>query len=332
MMRVYIFLDRLTQMKEIHKKLYRWYAKNGRHDLPWRNTDDPYHIYLSEVMLQQTQVQTVLERYYHPFLKRFPTLTALAEAPLDDVLKMWEGLGYYSRARNLHKTARLIAPALPQNYEDLLQLPGIGKNTASAICAFAYRQKRAVMEANVRRVLCRLYALDDPKEALLFEKADTLLDKENPFDYNQAMMDLGAMVCMPGEPACDMCAFVSVCRAKELGCYDFPLKKRRDVPLRREVIVVRICDGKIALRQREGRFLHGLWGFETSDRPEGRYVGVVRHQYTHFKLENEIYLISDARESGGCQFTLQEIERLALSTVDRKILKLLEREGITTRP
>jgi A/G-specific adenine glycosylase len=317
-------------MKAIHQKLYSWYSRHGRHDLPWRNSNDPYHIYLSEVMLQQTQVQTVLERYYFPFLEKFPTLQALAEASLDEVLKMWEGLGYYTRAGNLHKTAQLTAPSLPDSYEALLALPGIGKNTASAICAFAYRQKRAVMEANVRRVLCRIYALDEPKETELIEKAHALLDEAHPFDYNQAMMDLGAMVCTPRDPACDVCAFAPICRACALECYDFPVKKRRSVPLRKEIVVVQICEEKIALKQRSGRFLHGLWGFAASQEARGEYVGRVRHQYTHFKLENEVY-VAFGNEVSSQMFTLDEIRTLALSTVDRKILQLLERAGFTSR-
>ena len=160
----------------VHKKLHDWYAKNGRTDLPWRNTDDPYHIYISEVMLQQTQVKTVLERYYFQFLEKFPSLEVLSRADLDEVLKMWEGLGYYTRAKNLHKTAQIIQPKLPKTYEALLKLPGIGKNTASAICAFAYKQNLAVMEANVKRILCRIHVLKNPKEEELRELALEMLD------------------------------------------------------------------------------------------------------------------------------------------------------------
>ncbi len=313
-------------MRKIYDTLYRWYAKEGRHDLPWRNTDDAYRIYLSEVMLQQTQVKTVLQRYYFPFLKRFPTLQALADAPLDEVLKMWEGLGYYTRAKNLHRTAQLSAPSLPQTYDALLALPGIGKNTAAAICAFAYRQKRAVMEANVRRVLCRIYALDDPSEKILIEKAHTLLDETDPFTYNQAMMDLGALVCQPKERRCDVCAFAPICRAAELGCYDFPVKKKRKVPIRHVDIVVQKYRDKFHLRQREGRFLHGLWGFVQSDIPVGKWIGSVTHQYTHFKLEADVWLHEVSNEFEH-MFTLEEIEKLALSTVDKKIVTLLRVEG-----
>jgi len=278
-------------------------------------------------MLQQTQVKTVLERYYTPFLKKFPTLQSVAEAPLDDVLKMWEGLGYYTRAKNLHKTAQLTAPKLPETYEKLLALPGIGKNTASAICAFAYRQKRAVMEANVRRIICRIYALDDPHEEMLIEKAHDLLDEANPFDYNQAMMDIGATVCSVKAPECTVCPFHEICRARELDCYDFPVKKSRKVPLRREDVVVVFYEGKVALQKREGRFLHGLWGFPASDAPAGEKVGTVHHQYTHFKLEVTLWLevVQQPHEE---MFDRSEIENLAVSTVDKKILRLLEKREL----
>ena len=314
-------------MQDIYRKLYKWYAKEGRKDLPWRNSDDPYHIYLSEVMLQQTQVKTVLERYYFPFLQKFPTLQTLAEAPLDEVLKMWEGLGYYTRAKNLHKTAQLTAPALPKSYEALLDLPGIGKNTAAAICAFAYRQKRAVMEANVRRIICRLYALDDPDEKELIQKAHELLDEDNPFDYNQAMMDIGAMVCSVKAPKCEVCPFSQMCKAHRLGCYDFPVKKSRKVPLRKEVVVIRKYGEHLELYQREGRFLHGLWGFKTQEKVHGKKIGDVRHQYTHFKLEVIVY-VHEVSQKLPRMFTLHEMQTLALSTVDKKIVRLLEKEGV----
>jgi A/G-specific adenine glycosylase len=317
-------------MQTIYKKLYTWYDREGRKSLPWRTTDDPYHIYLSEVMLQQTQVKTVLERYYFPFLERFPSLQVLAEATLDEVLKMWEGLGYYSRAKNLHKTASLTAPQLPDSYEELLALPGIGENTAAAICAFAYRQKYAVMEANIRRIICRLYGLDDPSKKELFKKAHTLLDEDDPFTYNQAMMDIGAMVCRLKEPRCEICPFVSICQAHALGVYDFPVKKAKKVPTRRECVVVLHNEGRVSLVQRSGNFLHGLWGFPASDRASGRKIGEVHHQYTHFKLEVTVY-VKRCSNSDIPLFSDGEIDNMALSTVDKKILKLLEKEGITSR-
>jgi len=185
----------MMQKKVIHKKLHTWYQEYGRADLPWRHTEDAYHIYISEIMLQQTQVKTVLERYYFQFLERFPSLEVLAVAPLGDVLKMWEGLGYYTRARNLHACAKACAPALPQSYEELLKLPGIGKNTASTLCAFAYHQPLAVMEANVERILSRINAHETPSDERLRQDALDSLDVDNPYDYNQAMMDIGSALC-----------------------------------------------------------------------------------------------------------------------------------------
>lgn len=187
-------------LDKFHARLHTWYRQHGRHHLPWRNTDDPYPIWLSEVMLQQTQVQTVLERFYFPFLERFPNIAALAAAEEQEVLKCWQGLGYYTRARNLHKAARIVQSTLPETVEALHQLPGIGRNTAHAIAAFAFRQPVAIMEANVKRILCRIFALEKPSEAELWQRATELLDTHNPFDYNQAMMDIGAGVCTPDAP------------------------------------------------------------------------------------------------------------------------------------
>jgi len=222
---------------KIHKNIQIWYQTHGRHDLPWRTTADPYHIYLSEVMLQQTQVKTVLERYYIPFLKKFPTLKALSNAPLDDILKVWEGLGYYNRAKNLHSTAQLLtqgqtrgyAPTLPSNIEELVKLPGIGKNTAHAVATFAYNKPVPIMEANVKRILCRLHTLKTPTNKELWNIAYDLVDKENPFDYNQAMMDIGATLCTPKNPSCQVCPLCDICQGQDEPTL-YPTKKKRIVP------------------------------------------------------------------------------------------------------
>jgi A/G-specific adenine glycosylase len=169
------------------QSLLHWYDKNGRHDLPWRMTNNPYPIYISEIMLQQTQVKTVLERFYFPFLERFPTLTDLADAQLDDVLKMWEGLGYYTRAKNLHAAAQLCKGSLPTNAAELMQLPGIGRSTAHAIAAFAYREPLPIMDANVKRILHRYFALEEHDAKKLWGHAYTLFDTAHPFEFNQAI-------------------------------------------------------------------------------------------------------------------------------------------------
>lgn len=224
-----------TDLVRFHLALAKWYQTNGRHDLPWRNTTDPYHIWLSEVMLQQTQVSTVRDRFYGPFLKKFPTIASLAAAPSEAVMKAWEGLGYYSRARNLHKAAqqlnsegglppfapegasrrkRLAQRATHPSLDQLLQLPGIGRNTASAILAFAYHQPVAILEANVKRIIARVFALTQPNDAELWAGAEALLNRDEPFNYNQAMMDIGALICTPKNPNCNACPASSICKGK----------------------------------------------------------------------------------------------------------------------
>lgn len=309
-------------MKQTHQNIQNWYQIHGRHELPWRTTNDPYHIYLSEVMLQQTQVKTVLERYYFPFLAKFPTLQALGTAPLDDVLKMWEGLGYYTRARNLHKSARQITH-VPQTLEALIKLPGIGKNTAHAIATFAFNQPVPVMEANVKRILCRIHTLKVPNEKNLWEIAYSMVDKANPFDYNQAMMDIGATICLPKNPKCHTCPLESICKGKEEPTL-YPTKKKRVVPTREQTIVIRSYNDTLVLTQRSGRFLHGLWGFEQSKTPPcgADYLGEVTHAYTHFKLKCRVYVYYETTPLQEQYFSVEGIKALAVSKVDEKIVKL----------
>ncbi len=309
-------------MKQAHKNIQDWYQAYGRHDLPWRTTNDPYHIYLSEVMLQQTQVKTVLERYYFPFLKKFPTLKALGDAPLDDVLKMWEGLGYYNRAKNLHMTATLV-DELPDAIDELIKLPGIGKNTAHAVAAFAFNQPVPIMEANVKRILCRLNKLKTPTDKELWDIAYKLVDKVNPFDYNQAMMDLGSTICLPKNPKCEFCPLNDICKGKEEPTL-YPTKKKRVVPTREQNIMLSVYNEKLSLTQRTGKFLHGLWGFESVEVPlcASEYIGEVTHAYTHFKLVCKIYVYDELDKERIDYFTTQEIRKLAISKVDEKIVKL----------
>lgn len=318
-------------MKKIHENIYLWYQKYGRVDLPWRTTSNPYHIYLSEVMLQQTQVKTVLERYYYPFLKKFPTLQDLGDAPLDDVLKMWEGLGYYNRAKNLHKTAQLLShgrihgsvPTLPSRIDNLIKLPGIGKNTAHAVTAFAFKQPVPIMEANVKRILCRLYKLKSPTDKELWDIAYDLVDKENPFDYNQAMMDIGATLCTPKNPQCDFCPLSDICQGKDNPTL-YPTKKKRVVPTREQNIMISVYNDKLSLTQRNGKFLHGLWGFPALAVPlcASEYIGEVTHAYTHFKLVCKVYVYDELDAEQENYFNTEEIRKLAISKVDEKILNL----------
>jgi A/G-specific adenine glycosylase len=319
--------------KSLHHKIASWYAHYGRHDLPWRMTDDPYAVYLSEVMLQQTQVKTVLERYYYPFLERFPSLRELGKAPLDDVLKLWEGLGYYTRARNLHRTAQLTEGRLPETIEVLKELPGIGENTAHAIAAFAFHQPVPVMEANVKRILCRLHAWEKPTHKALWKAAYTLLDKENAYDYNQAMMDIGSMVCLPREPHCDNCPLETLCQGKTHP-ERYPAKKRKSIPQREETILIQKSRDRYMLRQRTERFLHGLWGFPSAETipPNAISLDPVTQQYSHFKLTCRLYLLEEENYGEGAYFTLDEIDALAISKVDEKIIKVLLQSVSTEEP
>jgi len=318
-------------MKQTHKNIQKWYKTYGRVDLPWRTTDEVYHIYLSEVMLQQTQVKTVLERYYFPFLKKFPTLKALGDAPLDDVLKMWEGLGYYNRAKNLHKTAQILSqnqthgsvPTLPSNIDELIKLPGIGKNTAHAVAAFAYKKPVPIMEANVKRILCRLYTLEIPRDKELWGIAYDLVDKKNPFTYNQAMMDIGATLCTPKNPSCVLCPLSKICQGQDDPTL-YPTKKKRVIPTREQTIMISVYNDKLSMSQRSGNFLHGLWGFPSVEVPlcASEYIGDVTHVYTHFKLICKVYVYDELDKEQDSYFTTNEIQKLAISKVDEKILNL----------
>jgi A/G-specific adenine glycosylase len=212
------------ELAEFRKRLLGWFRRFQR-DLPWRRTKHPYRIWLSEIMLQQTRVAAVIP-YYERFLARFPNVRTLAEAPEEDVLRLWSGLGYYSRARNLQLAAQQIVAThggiFPETEEDALALPGIGRYTAAAILSIAFEAKYAVLDGNVARVLARLDAVqghlrDAGRWQALQARADHLLDAKSPSEWNQAMMELGAMICTPRAPQCLLCPVAKFCRAQQLG-------------------------------------------------------------------------------------------------------------------
>lgn len=313
--------------RTLHARLHRWYQAHGRHDLPWRTTQDPYRIYVSEIMLQQTQVKTVLERFYHPFLKKFPTLSALAKAREQEVLKAWEGLGYYTRARNLHKAAQATAPRLPRTVEALQALPGIGKNTACAVAAFAYHAPVPVMEANVKRILHRFFAAEKLSEATLWEHAFALLDTHNPFDYNQAMMDIGAMVCTAKAPKCTACPLRTECKGKHAPEHYPAPKTAKAKPVRRYYVLVHTNPrGELYLEKRETRLLHGTYRFpQTEQAPKSsKKLGQVIHHYSHFTFEGEVRRITTAPKGTGMWYGAKALRALPLSTLEKKVLALLE--------
>ncbi|MFO1242710.1 MAG: A/G-specific adenine glycosylase [Rickettsiales bacterium] len=318
--------------------LSEWYARHGRKDLPWRNTEDAYAIYISEIMLQQTQVKTVLERFYRPFLEQFPTLQALADAPQEKVLKAWEGMGYYSRARNLHAAAKAAAPALPKTVEELMALPGIGRNTAHAVAAFAYHLPVPVMEANVKRVLHRLHASKGLSTDELWQAADSLLDRHDPFTHNQAMMDIGAMICTPKAPKCFICPLATGCKGKAAP-ETYPLPKQKPaVPTReRIVLVARDAAGKLFLETRGEKLLGGLYGFPQYEIASSlsfqdtsyplkslKKLGQITQVYSHFRLKGDIYLLEIPQKKNSPNwYTRDDISALALSRVDHKVLGFL---------
>ena len=306
----------LQSADSIRRRLLEWYYLNGR-DLPWRGETDPYRIWISEVMLQQTQVATVIP-YYHRFLARFPTLIDLAAAPLDDVLKRWEGLGYYARARNLHRAAKKVVDdfggQLPQTVAELRRLPGFGEYTSGAVASIAFGQVTPAIDGNVKRVLTRLFAIqsDITRGAgikQLRHIATTLVDPTAPGDWNQALMELGATVCLPKRPRCLQCPLRQHCRALAKGIEQTLPRKPAKKPLPHFDVTAAVIqhNGHILIAQRppEG-MLGGLWEFPGGKQEPGETlpqclrreineelgveievgepVTVVKHSYTHFKI------------------------------------------------
>lgn len=319
----------------LHSNIKKWYEKHGRKELPWRNTDNAYRIYISEIMLQQTQVATVLDRFYTPFLQRFPDLTSIKNAQLEDVLKQWEGLGYYTRARNIYKTAQLTAPTLPNTPEKLQELPGIGKNTAHAISAFAYHCPVSVMEANVKRVLTRYYALSEPAEKILWQMADQLLDRNNPFIYNQAMMDIGSMLCTIKSPQCQLCPLAESCQGKE-SPESYRVKKHKITKKTKyHSIMIYSHEQSVYLTKREDQLLGGLYGFivlehqNITQSTDCTKIGHVTQHYSHFTLHADVYHIpmpsSKPIDNKGSWYAIRKINQLPLSAVDIKVMQLFER-------
>jgi len=306
----------LNNLSDIRAALLAWYRRHRR-DLPWRGETSPYRVWVSEVMLQQTQVNTVIP-YYHRFLARFPTVEHLAEASLDEVLKMWEGLGYYARARNLHKAAGEIVEKwggqFPRTYAELRALPGFGDYTAGAVVSIAFGEAVPAVDGNVKRVLARLFAIEtditrNPAARQVKEAAAALVDPAAPGDWTQAVMELGALVCLPQSPRCLLCPVQRFCRGRLQGIEaELPVKPVKKALPHFDVTAAVIHEnGKLLIAQRppEG-MLGGLWEFPGGKQqpgetlPEclareikeelgveievGEPVTTVKHSYTHFKI------------------------------------------------
>ncbi len=255
-------------MNDFARRLLAWYDRHGRHDLPWQQQPTPYRVWVSEVMLQQTQVATVIP-YFERFMDSFPNAKKLAEASLDEVLAHWSGLGYYSRARNLHKAAQLIhveyAGEFPRRLDAVMALPGIGRSTAGAILALACDQHLPILDGNVKRVLSRFHAVEGwpgkPEvENRLWQLAEVATPKERTADYTQAVMDLGATLCTRSKPRCEECPISNGCVAREQGrVTEFPGKKPRKILPRKQtkMLLLENGEGELLLQQRPAT---GIWG------------------------------------------------------------------------
>ncbi len=312
----------LPAIHSLQKKLTRWYDRAKR-DLPWRKTRDPYAIWISEVMLQQTRVAAVIP-YYERFLKRFPTPASLARAPESELLTMWAGLGYYSRARNLQKAAQQITASgtFPQNYDSILTLAGIGPYTAAAIASISFGLPHAVVDGNVKRVLAR-WANDANVDAQPL--ADRLLDPSDPARWNQAVMELGATICLPRDPRCTACPVVLHCAAHQAGTQnDLPLKRAKATPeqLERTLLVIR-RNGRILLTPSPR--VKGFW-----DLPEhvpqsraGAKLGEFRHTITHRHYR---FIVKEAKArtapAESRWHTLEQLDQIPLSTTAKKALRI----------
>jgi len=295
-----------------------WYRRNAR-DLPWRRTRDPYRIWVSEIMLQQTRVAAAVP-YYERFLKRFPDVKSLARAKESDVLAAWSGLGYYSRARNLHQAAKQILArgAFPDDYDSLRELPGVGPYTAAAIASIAFGLPRAVVDGNVRRVISRLTCGSGRAE----EVAEDVLDRKRPGEFNQALMELGATVCLPREPKCPMCPVADLCEARRQGRQaDFPIRPPRPARVRvTRTLVLAMRNRKVLLALR-----NGFWELpeieQVPDAAVGRDVGQFRHSIMNHDYTVTVREARVSRAPRGCEWVVESnLYKMPLSTMTRKAL------------
>ncbi|MBW4691490.1 MAG: A/G-specific adenine glycosylase [Lyngbya sp. HA4199-MV5] len=358
--------DRLSAfvIASLRHTLLSWYRQCGR-DLPWRQSHDPYAIWVSEIMLQQTQVKTVIP-YYHRWLDVFPTVQLLAIAEQQTVLKVWEGLGYYARARNLHRAAQVVMSQYEGTFPDrlaaVMQLPGIGRTTAGGILSAAFNQPWAILDGNVKRVLARLVALQvPPNRALpyLWHLSEMLLDEQQPRDFNQAIMDLGATVCTPHQPLCPVCPWQEHCQAYNQGIQTtLPMSETR-APLPHKMIGVAVIwnnQGQILIdRRRQEGLLGGLWEFpggkveadetiaaciQREIREElgieitvGDRLIVVDHAYSHFRVTLNVHhccYVSGEPQAIECDevrwVTLAELDQFPFPKANVQIIEALKQE------
>lgn len=331
--------------------LLTWFDQHGRHDLPWQIANDPYKVWVSEIMLQQTQVKTVLQ-YYDRFIQRFPTVQDLGQAHWDDVAPYWAGLGYYARARNLHKAAGIVSQTgtFPQTLAEWIELPGIGPSTGGALMSLGLRKYGVIMDGNVKRVLARFFAIEDDltkpiHERAMWEIAEQLCPAEHNHDYTQAIMDLGATICTPKKPLCLYCPMQQHCKAFEQGLtLELPFKKpKKAVPIKyAKVLLIRTSNHTWLWQQRPHS---GLWGglwtlpIIENDQEFERSVQQfklktthkpvqISHSFTHFTwiLDTYIFNIDQDEqefiqtELGGEWIASQHVANLGIPTAMKKLI------------
>ena len=344
-------------MSDFATRIIHWYHRHGRHHLPWQGAD-AYRVWLSEIMLQQTRVATVIP-YYQRFVNRFPGLCDIAQASEEEVLKYWSGLGYYSRGRNLHRVAQHIVQRhggiFPNLYSDILALPGVGRSTAAAICVFAFQQRQAILDGNVRRVLARFCAIEgytgDKKiEAELWQQAERLLPQDEIAAYTQGLMDLGALICVRSKPQCARCPVQENCAAyRQQRVTSLPApRQRKPLPEKSSAMLLLISGNQILLEKRAGS---GIWGGlwclpevgqdRNADAYCTRHLGlqgkqsyvnlpVLTHSFTHFKLHITPLLLhlpgrpGQISEPGKLWINLEDATGAAIPTPVRKILKSVQ--------
>ncbi len=349
------------------EKLLRWYTLNAR-ELPWRGHPDPYAVWVSEIMLQQTRIETVIP-YFQNWIRELPTISRLAMAKQQDVLNLWEGLGYYSRARNLHRAAKIVVEKhdgqLPGEVKSLMKLPGIGRYTAAAVASIAFGRDEPALDGNIRRVLSRAFNVEDPSgsnqgEKKLWEIAANNLPLGKASEYNQSLMDLGATICTPKNPTCSNCPIAKECLANNLG-----IQEERPVPKPKKVIphhvvtaaVIQRADKVLIAQRPQKGLLGGLWEFpggkqkpnedlisclhrEISeelgvDIRVGESLGTYNHAYTHFRVTLHAYLCTmngeqpELKEHDSIYLAdIEELDGFPMGKIDRQIANQLKITGL----
>ncbi|HZM33171.1 MAG TPA: A/G-specific adenine glycosylase [Burkholderiales bacterium] len=310
------------------QKLVVWQRRHGRHGLPWQGTRDPYRVWLSEVMLQQTQVSAVAP-YYRRFLEKYPSVEALAAAQEEEVLRLWSGLGYYARGRNLLLAARQVVAqgGFPKSLGAIRELAGVGRSTAAAIAVFAFGCRAAILDGNVKRVLSRRFGLTNEED--LWHRAQRLLPRENLETYTQALMDLGSLVCTRGKPKCDACPVADQCVARrQERVHELPAPRaRKPLPTRRATWFVYLCGNEVLLERRPSRGLWGgLWVFPEKrifQAAAAKRLPPVEHGFTHFRLVAQplLFRVSKRADAPGCLWLgLEDAAGAAVPAPVRKLL------------